>query len=166
MNSNSHRKQKTVRVWGEFKFSKFELSSRFFYRIKILSWLDAFWSYFYTWFGFLLASPKTSFGVCLSPIHFSSVGEKWMRDKWTPKDVCGEAGFLCAQVSSGNPETMELLKICNFDPKALESCENFNVSNVDYCKLVSLVRGFWFGEVKSVESVEVSPTPGLPYLYK
>ena len=61
---------------------------------------------------------------------------------------------------------MELLKICNFDPKALESCENFNVSNVDYCKLVSLVRGFWFGEVKSVESVEVSPTLGLPYLYK
>ena len=59
---------------------------------------------------------------------------------------------------------MELLKICNFDPKALESCKNFNVSNVDYCKLVSLVRGFWFGEVQSVESVEVSPTLGLPYL--
>ena len=23
--------------------------------------------------------------------HFLSVGEKWMRDKRTPKDVCGEA---------------------------------------------------------------------------
>ena len=31
-----------------------------------------------------LASPQTSFGT-------SSVGEKWMRDKRTPKDVCGEA---------------------------------------------------------------------------
>ena len=29
--------------------------------------------------------------VRLSRIHFSSVGEKWMRDKRTPKDVCGEA---------------------------------------------------------------------------
>ena len=55
-----------------------------------------------------------------------------MRDKRTPKDVRGEASFLCAQVSSGNRETMELLKICSFDPKALESCENFNVSNVGY----------------------------------
>ena len=89
-----------------------------------------------------------------------------MRDKRTPKDVRGEASFLCAQVSSGNRETMELLKICSFDPKALESCENFNVSNVGCCKLVSLVRGFWFGQVKPVESVEVSPTLGLPYLYK
>ena len=89
-----------------------------------------------------------------------------MRDKRTPNDVCGEASFLCAQVSSGNRETMELLKICTFDPKALESCENFNVSNVGHCKLVSLVRGFWFGQVKPVESVEVSPTLGLPYLYK
>ena len=63
-------------------------------------------------------------------------------------------------------ETMELLKICSFDPKALESCENFNASNVGHCKLVSLVRGFWLGQVKPVESVEVSPTLGLPYLYK
>ena len=55
-----------------------------------------------------------------------------MRDKRTPKDVRGEASFLCAQVSSGNRETMELLKICSFDPKALEKCENFNVSNVGY----------------------------------
>ena len=31
-------------------------------------------------------------------------------------------GFLCAQVSSGNCETMESRKICNFDPKASESC--------------------------------------------
>ena len=40
----------------------------------------------------LLASPQTSFGVRLSRIH--------MRDKRTPKDVCGEAkmplaGRLC-----------------------------------------------------------------------
>ena len=33
-----------------------------------------------------LASPQTSFGVRLSRIHFL-----WMRDKRTPKDVCGEA---------------------------------------------------------------------------
>ena len=33
----------------------------------------------------LLASPQTSFGVRLSRIH------KWMRDKRTPRDVCGEA---------------------------------------------------------------------------
>ena len=27
----------------------------------------------------------------LSRIHFStSVGEKWIRNKWTPKDICGE----------------------------------------------------------------------------
>ena len=32
-----------------------------------------------------LASPQTSFGVRLSRI------QKWMRDKRTPKDVCGEA---------------------------------------------------------------------------
>ena len=31
-------------------------------------------------------------------------------------------GFLCAQVSSGNCETMESLKIFNFVPKASESC--------------------------------------------
>ena len=34
----------------------------------------------------ILASPQTSFGVRLS-----RMGEKWMRDKRTPKDVCGEA---------------------------------------------------------------------------
>ena len=38
-----------------------------------------------------VASPQTSFGVRFSRIHFSPVGEKWMRDKRTPKDVCGEA---------------------------------------------------------------------------
>ena len=38
-----------------------------------------------------LASPQTSFGVRLSRIHFSPTGEKWMRDKRTPKDVRGEA---------------------------------------------------------------------------
>ena len=31
-------------------------------------------------------------------------------------------GFLCNQVSSGNCETMESWTICNFDPKAPESC--------------------------------------------
>ena len=41
-----------------------------------------------------LASPQTSFGVCLSRIHFSPTdvvrgGE--MNAKRTPKDVCGEA---------------------------------------------------------------------------
>ena len=43
-----------------------------------------------------VASPQTSFGVCLSRIHFS-VGEKWMRDKQTPKDVCGEASVAGAK---------------------------------------------------------------------
>ena len=31
-------------------------------------------------------------------------------------------GFPCTQVSSGNCETMESRTICNFDPKALQSC--------------------------------------------
>ena len=31
-------------------------------------------------------------------------------------------GFLCAQVSFGNCETMESWKICNFHPKAWEFC--------------------------------------------
>ena len=31
-------------------------------------------------------------------------------------------GFLYVQVSSGNCETMESRKICNFDPEASESC--------------------------------------------
>ena len=34
--------------------------------------------------SYSLASPQTSFGVRLSRI---------MRDKWTPKDVCGEASY-------------------------------------------------------------------------
>ena len=42
-----------------------------------------------------VASLQTSFGVRLShsflPHFSSSVGEKWMRDKRTPKDICGEA---------------------------------------------------------------------------
>ena len=43
-----------------------------------------------------IASLQTSFGVRLSRIHFSptdiwSMGEKWIRHKWTPKDICGEA---------------------------------------------------------------------------
>ena len=37
-------------------------------------------------------------------------------------------GFVCAQVSSGNCETMESWKICKFDPKASESWQNFNIS--------------------------------------
>ena len=42
--------------------------------------------------GLRIASPQTSFGVRLSRIHFSpTVGEKWMGDKLTPKDICGEA---------------------------------------------------------------------------
>ena len=42
--------------------------------------------------GEYLASPQTSFGVRLSCVHFSFfLGEKWMRDERTPKDVCGEA---------------------------------------------------------------------------
>ena len=41
--------------------------------------------------GYDVASPQTSFGVRLSRIQF--VGEKWMRDKRTPKDVCGEARY-------------------------------------------------------------------------
>ena len=42
---------------------------------------------------FSVASPQTSFGVFLSRIHFSPVGEEWMRDKRTPKDVFGEASL-------------------------------------------------------------------------
>ena len=50
----------------------------------------------------LVASPQTSFGVRLSRIHFSPTDRreemnemrKWMRDKRTPKDVCGEASHL------------------------------------------------------------------------
>lgn len=43
-----------------------------------------------------IASTQMSFGVRLSCIHFSptdiwSMGEKWIRDKWTPKDICVEA---------------------------------------------------------------------------
>ena len=38
---------------------------------------------------FSVASPQRSFGVRLSRIHFSSS----IRDKRTPKDVCGEATF-------------------------------------------------------------------------
>ena len=34
-----------------------------------------------------VASLQTSFGIRLSRIHF------WMRDKRTPKDVCGEANM-------------------------------------------------------------------------
>ena len=41
--------------------------------------------------GYDVASPQTSFGVRLSRIQ--SVGEKWMRDKRTSKDVCGEARY-------------------------------------------------------------------------
>ena len=41
----------------------------------------------------LLASPQTSFGVHLSRIHFSPTdvvrGEKWMRDKRTPRTSAG-----------------------------------------------------------------------------
>ena len=35
---------------------------------------------------------------------------------------------------SGNYKTMESLKMCNFDPKASESCENLNLSNAGYYK--------------------------------
>ena len=41
-------------------------------------------------FDFEVASPQTSFGVRSPRIHF---GEKRMRDKRTPKDVCGKANF-------------------------------------------------------------------------
>ena len=50
-----------------------------------------------------IASPQTSFGVRLSRIHFSptDVGERWMRDKRTLKDVCGEAnGYIALQRDS------------------------------------------------------------------
>ena len=42
--------------------------------------------------------------------------------------------FLCAQVSSGNCETMESWKICNFVLEASESCQNFNISNEGYLR--------------------------------
>ena len=43
--------------------------------------------------------------------------------------------FLCAQVTSGNFETMESWKICNFLLKASESCYYFNISNVGYSQV-------------------------------
>ena len=60
--------------------------------------------------GLSVASPQTSFGVRFSRIHFSrteSVGEKWMRDKRTPKDVCGEAS-LSAYWAFSSPEPLGL----------------------------------------------------------
>ena len=46
-------------------------------------------------------------GHLLSPPRTTSVGEKWMRDKGTPKDVCGEATYTfdCRRNAS-------LLRIC------------------------------------------------------
>ena len=38
------------------------------------------------------------------------------------KDSLFWLGFVCAQVSSGICEIMELLKICNFVPNASKSC--------------------------------------------
>ena len=38
------------------------------------------------------------------------------------KDSLFWLGFVCAQVSSGICETMELLKICNFVANASKSC--------------------------------------------
>ena len=52
-----------------------------------------------------IASPQTSFGVRLSRIHLS-VGEKWMRDKRTPKDVCGEATSQITAAFWASPGTL------------------------------------------------------------
>ena len=57
-------------------------------------------------------------------------------------------GFLCAQVSFGNCETMEAWTICSFDTKASESYQNFNISNV----------GYWPCGI----SISVAPTACVP----
>ena len=65
-----------------------------------------------------LASPHTSFGVRSSRIHFSptSVGERWMRDERTSKDVWGEAikryaGIRFKQSRAVNPQRLQILRI-------------------------------------------------------
>ena len=56
-----------------------------------------------------VASPQTSFGVRLSRIH--SVGEKLMRDKRTPKDVCGEATCNGNRKDTSKQAVAALIKI-------------------------------------------------------
>ena len=46
-------------------------------------------------------------------------------------------GFLCAQVSSGNCETMESWKVCNFDPKASEVMLEFQYIECTFVNEVS-----------------------------
>ena len=73
-----------------------------------------------------LASPHTSFGVRSSRIHFSPtnpgsllispVGERWMRDERTSKDVWGEAikryaGIRLKQSRAVNPQRLQILRI-------------------------------------------------------
>ena len=65
-----------------------------------------------------LVSPQTSFGVRSSRIHFSptSVGERWMRDERTSKDVWGEAikryaGIRFKQSRAVNPQRLQILRI-------------------------------------------------------
>ena len=75
-------------VSGYFLQRKFFPS--FFEEIRFCTWrIRIVFTSFFCAKGLALAFPQTSFGVRLSRIH--SVGEKWMRDKRAPKDVCGEA---------------------------------------------------------------------------
>ena len=47
-----------------------------------------------------------SFSYCLSLWLQITVGEKWMRDKRSPKDVCGEASEALA-LSPGGPQSVQ-----------------------------------------------------------
>ena len=52
---------------------------------------------------------------------FRDVSRFWNSGGWQVCCFCIWFGFLCAQVSSGNCNTIEWLEICDFDPKALKS---------------------------------------------
>ena len=73
-----------------------------------------------------LASPQTSFGVRLSRIHFS-VGEKWMRDKRTPKDVCGEATMFLVFIDFAHFRRHHfLLLLCTNIVFAIQVCNEWS----------------------------------------
>ena len=60
------------------------------------------------------------------------------------------------QFSSGKCETMKSSKICNFDPKASESCQNFNISNV----------GYQFPPNSPIMQFDTTPTQSLEHAQK
>ena len=76
-----------------------------------------------------VASPQTSFGDRLSRIHFSPTGEKWMRDKRAPKEVCGEASTF------SNAMKLEKLPV---NDKITTSCQiKCYVSQTSYLSVVT-----------------------------